>query len=78
MIATWLTVSAAPAAAANNAGDLAGNWSWTVWLLIPVALGLALLTALVLGPLGEPSEAERREGGVTRFLSRRDTTEEGS
>jgi hypothetical protein len=58
----------------TSAAELVGNWSWTVWLLIPLTLALALLTALVLGPLGEPTEVERREGGVTRFLARRDTT----
>ena len=66
----------------TSAAELVGNWSWTVWLLIPLALVLGLLTAIVLGPLGEPTEAERREGGVTRFLARRgtakDTTKEVS
>jgi hypothetical protein len=64
----------------TSAAELVGNWSWTVWLLIPLALGLALLTAIVLGPRGEPTEVERREGGVTRYLARRgadtDTTKE--
>ena len=64
--------------AAGRVGDLVGNWSWPVWLLIPLALGLALLTALALGPLGEPTDVERREGGVTRFLARRDSTKEDS
>ena len=59
----------------TSAAELVGNWSWTVWLLIPVALVFAFLTALVLGPRGEPTEVERREGGVTRFLARRDTTD---
>jgi hypothetical protein len=59
----------------TSAAELVGNWSWTVWLLIPVTLALALLTSLVLGPLGEPTEVERREGGVTRFLARRDPTD---
>ena len=61
-----------------NAGDLVGNWSWTVWLLIPLALALALLTALALGPLAEPTADDRRAGGVTRFLARRGTTTESS
>jgi hypothetical protein len=61
-----------------NAGDLVGNWSWTVWLLIPLALALAFLTALALGPMGEPRAEERRTGGVTRFLARRGTTTESS
>jgi hypothetical protein len=58
----------------TTAADLVGNWDWTVWLLIPVTAVFAVLTALILGPLGEPTEADRREGGVTRFLARRDTT----
>ena len=58
------------------AGDLVGDWSWTVWLLIPLALVLALVTALVVGPLGEPP---RRAGGhgVSASLERR-AAEEGT
>ena len=52
-------------------GDLAGNWSWTVWLLIPLALVLAVITALCLGPGGEPDGATRSSGGVSRYLARR-------
>ena len=53
------------------AGDLVGNWSWTVWLLIPLVIVLALVTALVLGPLGEPSPEDDGERGVSRFLAQR-------
>lgn len=63
------------------AGDLVGNWSWTVWLLIPIVVGLALVTALVLGPLGEPSREVDAERGVSRFLADRtdrETNEEAS
>ena len=45
-------------------GDLTGNWSWTVWLLIPVVLLLAYVTARCVGPLGDPPRAHavvRRE-----------------
>ena len=52
------------------ASELVGNWSWTVWLLIPLALGLALVTAIALGSRGEPSPAERRTRGVDRHLAR--------
>ena len=66
----------------TSAAELVGNWSWTVWLLIPVALALAVLTAIVLGPRGEPTDVEHREGGVTRYLARRsaapDSTKEVS
>ena len=53
---------------AAAAGDLVGNWSWTVWLLIPLILGLAVITSLTLGSLGEPDRASTRRGGVSRFL----------
>ena len=56
-------------------GDLSGNLPPAVYLLIPLALGLALLTALVLGPLGEPAASARRAGGVTRALERRPASE---
>jgi hypothetical protein len=57
------------------AGDLVGDWSWTVWLLIPLVLVLAVVTALVVGPLGEPRP---RAGGrgVSSYLERRATEEE--
>jgi hypothetical protein len=45
------------------AGDLTGGWSWTVWLLIPVALVAAYVTARVLGPDGDPpATSDRRRG----------------
>ena len=53
-----------------EAGDLVGNWSWSVWLLIPLVLVLALLTALVLGPGGEPTRSRGQAGGVSRYLAR--------
>ena len=46
-------------------GELAGGWSWTVWLLIPAALALAYVTARVLGPDGDPPPTrEARRTGV--------------
>jgi hypothetical protein len=56
------------AASAANAGDLTGNMPWGVWLLIPLALGLALLTSLALGSGAEPRRSSRRAGGVGRAL----------
>jgi hypothetical protein len=53
------------------AGELVGNWSWTVWLLIPLAAALAVLTAIVLGPGGEPPRSQAGAGGVSRYLERR-------
>jgi hypothetical protein len=41
-------------------------------LLLPVALGLALVGGLVLGPAGDPATARTREGGLSRALARRE------
>ncbi|MGI9030589.1 MAG: hypothetical protein ACR2HP_11485 [Ilumatobacteraceae bacterium] len=58
-------------AASTADGELAGNWSWTVWLLIPVVLVLAVLTARALGSADDdPAAAPPRGGGVDRFLAR--------
>ncbi len=64
----------------SKSGDLTGNFSAVVYLLIPLALGLALFTAYVLGPRGAPDAAERRAGGVSRALGGRaaDVTERSS
>lgn len=51
-------------------GDLTGNLPWGVYLLIPLVLGFALLTALSLGSGAEPSPPKRRSGGMTRALGR--------
>jgi hypothetical protein len=59
----------------SKVGELVGNLPGVVYLLIPLALGLAFLTALVLGPLGEPAASARRAGGVTRALERRPVSE---
>jgi hypothetical protein len=59
----------------SKVGDLVGNLPAVVYLLIPLALGLAFLTALLLGPLGEPEASARRAGGVTRALERRRASE---
>jgi membrane protein implicated in regulation of membrane protease activity len=56
--------------------DLAGNWSWTVWLLIPLVLILAFVTARCVGPLGEPPRRHSGERGVSSYLARRATSEE--
>jgi hypothetical protein len=66
---------AAPAAAApdpSKVGDLTGNLSAVTYLLIPLALVLAFITALALGPSGEPGAASHRAGGLERALSGRD------
>jgi hypothetical protein len=66
---------AAPAMAApdpSKVGDLTGNFSPATYLLIPLALVLALITAIALGPRGEPGAAAHRAGGLERALSGRD------
>jgi hypothetical protein len=40
-------------------------------LLLPLALGLAVLVSVTLGPAGRPSPVFRREGGLSRALARR-------
>jgi hypothetical protein len=55
----------------SKVGDLVGNLPFVVYLLIPLALALALLTAVVLGPRGAPDPREHRIGGVRRALGRR-------
>jgi hypothetical protein len=55
----------------SKVGDLVGNLPTVVYLLIPLVLALALVTAYVLGPRGEPGPTVRRAGGVSRMLGRR-------
>ncbi len=55
----------------SSVGDLAGNLPFVVYLLIPIVLALAVLTAVVLGSQGQPGPSERRAGGVSRALGRR-------
>jgi hypothetical protein len=51
-----------------SAGDLTGNWSWTVWLLIPIVLVLAFVTAVCVGPLGDPPRSRTASRGVSHYL----------
>jgi membrane protein implicated in regulation of membrane protease activity len=48
--------------------DLSGNWSWTVWLLIPLVLLLAYVTARCVGPLGDPPRSRSASRGVSHYL----------
>jgi hypothetical protein len=59
----------------SKVGDLTGNLPLAVYLLIPLAIVLALLTAVVLGPRGDPTATVRRAGGVTRVLTEREDSE---
>jgi hypothetical protein len=56
-------------------GDLASGWSWTVWLLIPLALVLAYVTARVVGPDGDPPPSSSTGRGVSDHLARRASQE---
>lgn len=60
------------------AGDLTGGWSWTVWLLIPLVLVLAYVTARLVGPDGDPSPGASTGRGVTDHLARRASQEDHS
>jgi membrane protein implicated in regulation of membrane protease activity len=54
-----------------SVGDLTGNWSWTVWLLIPLALVLAYVTARCVGPIGDPPRSRSASRGVSHYLDNR-------
>jgi hypothetical protein len=70
-----ITSAAAQSGDSSKSGDLSGNLPATIYLLIPLAIGLALLTAVALGDRGEPEGGGRRAGGVSRALGRRSTAE---
>jgi hypothetical protein len=70
------TLTAAPAGPGPvlQARPAVGFWEHVpapTALLLPVALGLALLVSVTLGPAGRPSAVFRREGGLSRALARR-------
>jgi hypothetical protein len=65
-----VTIVSIVAATSERAGDLTGNWDWPVLLLVPLALVLALLTALALGGASDARGARRRQGGTSRALAR--------
>jgi membrane protein implicated in regulation of membrane protease activity len=56
-------------------GDLLGGWPWAVWLLIPLAILLAYVTARVVGPDGDPPPSSSTGRGVSEHLARRDSQE---
>ena len=62
---------AAPVLRSRRAVDFWEHVPTPTVLLIPVALGLALLVSVTLGPAGRPSPVFRREGGLSRALARR-------
>lgn len=60
-----------PTSPARNAVDFWERLPAPTALLIPVAVGLAVLVGVALGPRGRPAPALRREGGLSRALARR-------
>jgi hypothetical protein len=60
-----------PALRARPAVDFWDHVPAPTALLLPVALGLALLVSVTLGPVGRPTAIFRREGGLSRALARR-------
>lgn len=77
--ATTPGVVAAPRSRARPTGTQEARPAVGFWdglppatlLAVPVALGLALLVGLALGPAGRPSPSWPRAGGLTRALTRR-------
>jgi hypothetical protein len=55
----------------SNRNPTKGSLPAATFLLFPLALGLALVGGLVLGPAGDPAMSRRREGGLSRALDRR-------
>jgi hypothetical protein len=62
---------AAPVPQARPAVDFWERVPAPTALLIPVAVGLAVLVGVTLGPGGRPAPVLRREGGLSRALARR-------
>jgi hypothetical protein len=69
-LATMATATA-QSGDSSKSGDIAGNLPLSIYLLIPLGLALAFVTAIALGERGEPEAEERRAGGITRALGRR-------
>jgi hypothetical protein len=64
----------APSAPPSRTRAAVGFWERVpapTALLLPVAVGLAVVIGLVLGPLGRPSPVVARQGGLSRALARR-------
>ncbi|HEX6313049.1 MAG TPA: hypothetical protein VF152_15665, partial [Acidimicrobiia bacterium] len=49
-----ITTAFAQAGDPSKSGELAGNLPFAIYLLIPLGLVLAFLTAVALGPYGDP------------------------
>ena len=54
--------------------DLTGDWSWTVWLLIPLVLVLAYVTARCVGPERRPAADPPSRRAASATTSTRTTS----
>jgi len=70
-------VSPGPAPQTRPAVDFWERVPAPTALLIPVAVGLAVLVGVTLGPHGRPAPVLRREGGLSRALARRSAAGRG-
>jgi hypothetical protein len=71
-VAVAAVVTAGPAGAqeGSSGADLTGGIDPVVWLLVPLALLLAVVTALALSAPADDTAGSNRTGGVSRALAR--------
>ena len=68
-----LLLAAGPAGAqegSSSGADLTGGIDPVVWLLVPLVLVVAVLTALALAAPADETSGSNRSGGVSRALAR--------
>jgi hypothetical protein len=72
LVVTVLLLAAEPAGAqeASSGGDLTGGIDPVVWLLVPLVLLVAVVTALALAAPADETSGSNRSGGVSRALAR--------
>jgi hypothetical protein len=71
MAALLLAAGPAGAQEASSGGaDLTGGIDLVVWLLVPLVLLMAVVTALALAAPADETSGSNRSGGVTRALAR--------
>jgi hypothetical protein len=67
------TAGPAGAQEASSGADLTGGIDAVVWLLVPLVLLLAVVTALALAAPADDTAGSVRSGGVSRALARERT-----
>jgi hypothetical protein len=67
-----LVLAAGPAGAqeGSSGADLTGGIDPVVWLLVPLTLLMAVVTALALAAPADETSGSNRSGGVSRALAR--------